>query len=121
MADGYMVCGYCTQANANHRRGLTLATLCDMVLGEGTADRSDDALIRAVGELIRSKAPKTINFGFTIECPNCSALVECNHLEHEVLFTGTEFGECPKCHCLLKMDLYSMSNEPQTPTLENHE
>ena len=32
---------------------LTLATLCDMVLGEDAENRSDDALIRAVGDLIR--------------------------------------------------------------------
>ena len=31
---------------------LTLATLCDMVLGEAEKDRSDDALIRAVRELL---------------------------------------------------------------------
>ncbi len=31
--------------------GLTLITLCDMVLGEDAEDRSDDALIRAVGRL----------------------------------------------------------------------
>jgi len=30
---------------------LTLVTLCDMVLGEDAGDRSDDALIRAVGRL----------------------------------------------------------------------
>jgi hypothetical protein len=35
-------------------RELTLATLCDMVLGEDAADRSDDALIRAVGDLVRN-------------------------------------------------------------------
>lgn len=33
-------------------QGLTLATLCDMVLGENAEDRSDEALIRAVRELI---------------------------------------------------------------------
>ena len=32
---------------------LSLATLCDMVLGEDAEDRSDDALIRAVGTLQR--------------------------------------------------------------------
>ena len=32
---------------------LTLATLCDMVLGEEAEDRSDDTLVRAVGELLR--------------------------------------------------------------------
>jgi len=31
--------------------GLTLATLCDMVLGEDAEDRGDEALIRAVGRL----------------------------------------------------------------------
>jgi len=30
---------------------LTLATLCDIVLGEDATDRSDDALIRAVRAL----------------------------------------------------------------------
>ena len=34
---------------------MTLATLCDMVLGEDAADRSDDALVRAVGELERER------------------------------------------------------------------
>ena len=33
-------------------QGLHLATLCDMVLGEDAPDRSDDALIRAVRELL---------------------------------------------------------------------
>ena len=34
---------------------LTLATLCDMVLGEDAKDRSDDALVCAVGELKRER------------------------------------------------------------------
>ncbi len=34
---------------------LTLITLCDMVLGEDAPDRSDTALIRAVGELLRER------------------------------------------------------------------
>ena len=33
-------------------QGLTLATLCDMVLGEDATERSDEDLIRAVRELI---------------------------------------------------------------------
>ena len=37
---------------------LTLATLCDMVLGEDAKDRSDDALIRAIGNLIRKDGGK---------------------------------------------------------------
>lgn len=32
---------------------LALATLCDMVLGEDAEDRSNDALIRAVGMMLR--------------------------------------------------------------------
>jgi len=32
---------------------LTLATLCDMVLGEDAKDRSNDALVRGVGRLLR--------------------------------------------------------------------
>ena len=36
-------------------RGLTLATLCDMVLGEDAEDRSDDALIRAVGTMMSTQ------------------------------------------------------------------
>lgn len=42
--------------NANAERGLTLATLCDMVLGENAPDRSDDALIRAVRRLLDADA-----------------------------------------------------------------
>ena len=34
------------------QRGLTLATLCDMLLGENAADRSDDALIRRAREIL---------------------------------------------------------------------
>lgn len=34
---------------------MTLATLCDMVLGEDATDRSDDALVRAVGTLKRER------------------------------------------------------------------
>lgn len=34
--------------------GLTLATLCDMVLGEDAADRSDAALIAGVRELLNT-------------------------------------------------------------------
>ena len=33
---------------------LTLATLCDMVLGEDAVDRSDTALIKAIGTMIRN-------------------------------------------------------------------
>ena len=36
----------------NARRGLALAVLCDMLLGEGAEDRSDDALIRRARELL---------------------------------------------------------------------
>ncbi len=36
-------------------QGLTLATLADMVLGEDAPDHSDDALIRAVGMLVRER------------------------------------------------------------------
>lgn len=36
----------------NTLRGLALATLCDIVLGEDAEDRSDDALIRRVRELV---------------------------------------------------------------------
>lgn len=36
-------------------QGLTLATLADMVLGEDATDRSDDALVRAVGMLMRER------------------------------------------------------------------
>ena len=35
--------------------GVTLATLCVMVLGADAADRSDDALVRAVGEMKRER------------------------------------------------------------------
>ena len=34
---------------------LTLATLCDMVLGEDANDRDDDALVRAVGVMKRER------------------------------------------------------------------
>lgn len=34
--------------------GLTLATLCDMVLGEDSQDRSNYTLIRAIGKLVRA-------------------------------------------------------------------
>ena len=36
-------------------RGLVLATLCDMVLGEDAKDRSDDALIRGVRRLLNGQ------------------------------------------------------------------
>lgn len=36
----------------NRERGMHLATLCDMVLGEDAKDRSDEALIRGVRKLI---------------------------------------------------------------------
>lgn len=36
----------------NRQRGLTLSTLCDMVLGEDAADRSDEALIRGVRRML---------------------------------------------------------------------
>lgn len=36
--------------------GLTLATLCDLVLGEDAQDRSDDALVRAVSKLVRASS-----------------------------------------------------------------
>jgi predicted XRE-type DNA-binding protein len=39
--------------NADH--GLTLATLCDLVLGEDADDRSDTALIRGVSRLVRGR------------------------------------------------------------------
>ena len=37
-------------------QGLVLATLCDMVLGEDSADRSDEALIRKVREILNAKS-----------------------------------------------------------------
>ena len=40
------------QVDAAAGRGLTLATLCDMILGEGPGDRSDDYLIRRTRMLI---------------------------------------------------------------------
>ena len=39
----------------NRQRGVILATLCDMVLSEDAADRSDEALLRAVRSLMRFK------------------------------------------------------------------
>jgi len=36
-------------------QGLTLATLCDIVLGEDAEDRSDEELVRVVANLMRSK------------------------------------------------------------------
>lgn len=36
-------------------RGLTLATLCDMLLGEDATDRSDDALVRAAMKMKRDR------------------------------------------------------------------
>lgn len=43
--------------------GLTLATLCDMVLGEDAADRSDEALIRAVRFLLDAVSDARILMG----------------------------------------------------------
>lgn len=37
-------------------QGLTLETLCDMVLGESAEDRSDEALVSGVRKLIQHKA-----------------------------------------------------------------
>lgn len=36
-------------------QGLTLATLCDLMLGEGADDRSDTALIRGASVLVRGR------------------------------------------------------------------
>ncbi len=36
-------------------QGLTLATLCDLILGEGAGDRSDTALIRGASALVRGR------------------------------------------------------------------
>jgi len=36
-------------------QGLTLATLCDIVLGEDAADRSDEELVRVAANLMRFK------------------------------------------------------------------
>lgn len=41
--------------NRNEQDGLTLATLCDMVLGEDAMDRSDEELIREVRSLLNIK------------------------------------------------------------------
>lgn len=43
-------------SEVNAQRGLTLASLCDMVLGEKAEDRSDAALIRRVRRLIERNA-----------------------------------------------------------------
>jgi hypothetical protein len=45
--------------------GMTLATLCDLVLGEDAKDRSDDALVRAVSKLVRvsSQADSRLDTG----------------------------------------------------------
>lgn len=40
-------------ANKTREQGVTLVTLCDMVLGADAADRSDTALIRKVGLALR--------------------------------------------------------------------
>lgn len=45
---------FLAQSEANGQ-GLTLAILCDVVLGENAEDRSDEDLIWAVGELIRER------------------------------------------------------------------
>ena len=45
---------YCQACYA--ARGLILAALCDMVLGEDATDRSDSALIRAVWQLVPTKS-----------------------------------------------------------------
>lgn len=46
-------------------QGLTLATLCDMVLGENAADRSDSALIAGVRRLLNKK-DRVVE-----RCPSC--------------------------------------------------
>ena len=43
--------------------GLTLATLCDMVLGERAENRSNFALIRAIGKLIRERKCPALDKG----------------------------------------------------------
>lgn len=44
------------------QQGLTLATLCDMVLGEEAEDRSDDALVKGVGLLLEeAEIDKTVH------------------------------------------------------------
>jgi hypothetical protein len=55
-----MDCPICNK-NANEilekyaLQGLTLATLCDIMLGEDAEDRSDEELVRVVANLMRSK------------------------------------------------------------------
>lgn len=41
------------------RYGLTLVTLCDLILGEDAEDRSDAALVRAVSKLVRAPSVNT--------------------------------------------------------------
>ena len=46
------LCDVCYWRKRHDAQGLTIATLCDIVLGENAGDRSDDALIRGVRRLI---------------------------------------------------------------------
>ena len=53
-----------------------------------------------------------IHFGFTFECPRCGILIEKNHLEFEVLFTGTKLGKCPQCQSMITLHLTTSEEQP---------
>jgi len=75
-------------------RDLTLVTLCDMVLGEDAEDRSDDALIRAVGELVRSQIPSELKGASrkAIIEPVCKYCAGLGRLQN-----ATIYYDCPYC------------------------
>jgi hypothetical protein len=54
---------------------------------------------------------KVIRFDFMVECPGCGRLFEVSHLEHEVLFTGTKLGQCPKCKSLIELLLVTHTTD----------
>ena len=62
-----------------------------------------------VEQIVREAGARDIHFWFTVQCPSCTELFEVNHLEHEVLTTGTFLGQCDGCGLPVSMRLYTHS------------
>ena len=54
-------------------QGLTLATLCDLVLGEDAQDRSDDALVMAASKLAAERDSARLHIASLQSCLNSAA------------------------------------------------
>ena len=94
------MCDVCYWRNRADQHGLTLATICDMVLGENATKRDDDTLIRAVRVLLNNQKWQW-----------CLSEVLQWHSDPE----SPDYNECEKhpCHwCSVALELVTPNQKP---------